>query len=282
MINFTKAIKFEIIKNIKTLPQINEFLRGFVYSAGIEKNKNKIYLNIKSKEIKEYIIYFFKKINLNLERIFINHQQYLVFDKNNFNLSEKFNHWSSFFAGVFCGGGSIKNLSSTTYHLRLSSNSKEFINFIMNKLNTYNFNFKMLEHKQHYLIYISKQEQISDFLKAIEAINSFFTFEDAKIRRDLTNNVNRINNIDICNLNKIAVSAEKHLNNINLLFSNKLEYFFNEKQIFFFQQKKKYPYESLKNLSQIINNEYDIFIPKSTMNSWLIKLNNLIEEYKKK
>ncbi|MGP1451738.1 MAG: DNA-binding protein WhiA [Metamycoplasmataceae bacterium] len=281
MINFTKTIKFEIIKNIKTLPQINEFLRGFVYSAGIEKNKNKIYLNIKSKEIKEYIIYFFKKINLNLERIFINHQQYLVFDKNNFNLSEKFNHWSSFFAGVFCGGGSIKNLSSTTYHLRLSSNSKEFINFIMNKLNTYNFNFKMLEHKQHYLIYISKQEQISDFLKAIEAINSFFTFEDAKIRRDLTNNVNRINNIDICNLNKIAVSAEKHLNNINLLFSNKLEYFFNEKQIFFFQQKKKYPYESLKNLSQIINNEYDIFIPKSTMNSWLIKLNNLIEEYKK-
>ncbi len=282
MINFTKAIKFEIIKNIKTLPQINEFLRGFVYSAGIEKNKNKIYLNIKSKEIKEYIIYFFKKINLNLERIFINHQQYLVFDKNNFNLSEKFNHWSSFFAGVFCGGGSIKNLSSTTYHLRLSSNSKEFINFIMNKLNTYNFNFKMLEHKKHYLIYISKQEQISDFLKAIEAINSFFTFEDAKIRRDLTNNVNRINNIDICNLNKIAVSAEKHLNNINLLFSNRLEYFFNEKQIFFFQQKKKYPYESLKNLSQIINNEYDIFIPKSTMNSWLIKLNNLIEEYKKK
>ncbi|WP_406617782.1 DNA-binding protein WhiA [Mycoplasmopsis lipophila] len=281
MINFTKTIKFEIIKNIKTLPQINEFLRGFVYSAGIEKNKNKIYLNIKSKEIKEYIIYFFKKINLNLERIFINHQQYLVFDKNNFNLSEKFNHWSSFFAGVFCGGGSIKNLSSTTYHLRLSSNSKEFINFIMNKLNTYNFNFKMLEHKQHYLIYISKQEQISDFLKAIEAINSFFTFEDAKIRRDLTNNVNRINNIDICNLNKIAVSTEKHLNNINLLFSNKLEYFFNEKQIFFFQQKKKYPYESLKNLSQIINNEYDIFIPKATMNSWLIKLNNLIEEYKK-
>ena len=92
MINFTKTIKFEIIKNIKTLPQINEFLRGFVYSAGIEKNKNKIYLNIKSKEIKEYIIYFFKKINLNLERIFINHQQYLVFDKNNFNLSEKFNH----------------------------------------------------------------------------------------------------------------------------------------------------------------------------------------------
>lgn len=280
-LNFAKQIKFEVLKNVKTLAQTNEFLKGFVYSAGLIENE-KILLNIKNKEINEKILSFFKKINLNVEKEYKNKQNFLVINKNAFNLSEKINDYSIFFAGVFCGGGNIQNLNTTNYHLSLKSYNKQFIDFILNKLNNYsNFNFKLIQIRKQYVIYLSKQESISDFLKAIEAVTAYFIFVENKIQRDLENNVNRINNIDICNLNKIAISGQKHLNNIEYLFEHSLDFNFNETQKMFFEQKKEQPYESLENLRKIIKQSKNVDITKSTMNNWLIKLRKIVERDKK-
>ncbi|WP_406615303.1 DNA-binding protein WhiA [Mycoplasmopsis hyopharyngis] len=279
-LNFAKQIKFEVLKNVKTLAQTNEFLKGFVYSAGLIENE-KIFINIKSKEIKDKVLSFFKKINLNVEKEYKNKQKFLVINKSSFNLNEKVNDYSIFFAGVFCGGGNIQDLNTTNYHLSLRSYNKQFIDFILNKLNKYsNFNFKLIQIQKKYVIYLSKQESISDFLKAIEAVSAYFVFVENKIQRDLENNVNRINNIDICNLNKIALSGQKHLSNIEYLFENNLDSNFNEIQKMFFEQKREQPYESLKNLRQIIKQSKNIDITKSTMNNWLIKLRKIVEKDK--
>ncbi|MBU4693702.1 DNA-binding protein WhiA [Mycoplasma zalophidermidis] len=272
--NFTQKIKNEIFSKKRNKDEISEFLRGFIF-ANCTQNEF-ITLKITSNETLDYILILLNFININYSL----DKNQICINKNDFNLEVNFKDPASFFAGAFVGGGTISDLNKSSYHLQLSSNYEKFIDIFMNKLNEYDFGFQKIFHRKKFLIYIKKHEKISDFLKAINVIDSMFKLEDSRIKRDFDNTFNRINNIDLANLKRIVKSNQQHLKNIDYIYHNNLESCFTEKQLEFFTILKNNPDESLSKISEILLDESEIKISKSGLNHWLIKLREIVKKYK--
>ncbi|UUM19087.1 DNA-binding protein WhiA [Mycoplasma sp. 1018B] len=275
--NFSLQIKYEILKKQKTKDQIYDFLKGFISSKVIFDIHKNILLVIRDKTIRENIINF-----LNILKItFTQEKTNIIILAKEFNLNEQIIYLNSFFAGFFAGSGSINNLNKTSYHLAINSNYEIFIDQIQKKLNTYDFGFVKMFYKQKYILYIKKQEKISDFLKAIEAINSYFIFEDSIITRDYQNNINRLNNIDYSNIEKIVNAQEKYLEFINYINEHNLKENFKEDELVFFDLIKNNIGESLNNYTFLLQ-KYNIHKTKAGLNHWLIKLKKIVNEHKEK
>ncbi|WP_029608733.1 DNA-binding protein WhiA [Mycoplasma simbae] len=271
-VNFSQQIKNEIFLKKKNKQEINEFIRGFVFSsATIDKD---IEIKINSDVT---FAHFIELLQSCVSEFSIKNKA-IIMPLSAIDLELKIHLPSAFFAGVFSASGSISNLDQSSYHLQISSNYTEFIELFQQKLNEYYFGFQSIQHKGKHLIYLKRHEKISDFLKAIGAIESMFAFEDSRIQRDFDNSLNRINNVDVANIKKIVNSNQKHIKNINFIFEHNLAHLFNDKQLKLFDLMLKSPEESLNTYSEKLAEE-QIFISKSGLNHWLIKLGKVVNEH---
>ncbi|MCU4706945.1 DNA-binding protein WhiA [Mycoplasma sp. CSL7503-lung] len=278
--SFSWTIKKEIINNITKTKEIKSFLYGLYFSNAIEKEDFQI-ITIKNNYILNKVVSRLNKLKITIykilkNKIYISNQEYKkIIDKK---WEEKL---TSFFAGVFCGGGSISDKNSTSYHLEISTHSNENTEMIIKKLNKYDFNFQILKRRNRYLAYTKKIDELLDFLSAIGAKKSWFELQNLKITRDIENVSNRINNIDISNLQKIANSSIKHIENINYIFENNLMDMFNDDQLVFFRIKLENSWISMNEIVKKLEQEHNIVITKSGLNHWLRKLNNIVLDHKK-
>ncbi|VEU70231.1 DNA-binding protein WhiA [Mycoplasmopsis glycophila] len=278
---FAWEIKKEIINNASSKPEIFAFLSGLIF-ANASENETRYELKIKNQYILEKIILKLSKMKIPFEKnekwktkIIINKKDFLVKDEIDYK-----DYLTFFFAGVFCGSGNISSKVSTSYHLEISSRYKEKIDKIMEKLNLYEFHFQQFYRNEKYYIYVKKQDKLLDFLSAIGAKKSWFKLQNWRIEKDKENILNRINNIDISNLQKIAKSSLKHIENINYVFENNLESEFKENELVFFRVKTENKWASFVELSNILLTENNIFITKSGLNHWLRKLEKVVEKHK--
>lgn len=272
--NFTQEIKDEIVsKKRYSNEEIYEFLRGLVYAKGIIEN-DIVSLRINTSEFRNVVVKYFEKVKINLT---VKNSQ-LSFNVSELPLEEKFLNPSAFYQGVFFGSGSISNLSKSSYHLQICSNYEKFIDVIMNKLNEYDFNFIRYERNSKYVIYIKKFEKISDFLKAISVSNSLFKFIDNTINRDFNNNINRLNNIDLSNIQKSINANNKHISNIKFIYDKHLEKHFSKEQLKMFEIIVNNPEESLNSLVNIFNENNEKPITKSGLYHWLTKLSQIVKK----
>lgn len=125
----------------------------------------------------------------------------------------------AYLRGVFISCGSVNNPRTSNYHLELLLKDKDHATDILNLINTFRYNAKMIERHKGWMIYIKEAEKISDFLKLIEAYGSVMKFEDIRIYRDISNSINRMNNCDIANQKKALVSAQKQMDDIQMIES---------------------------------------------------------------
>ncbi|VEU75166.1 Uncharacterized protein conserved in bacteria [Mycoplasmopsis maculosa] len=271
--SFTKEIKNEILNKNFSSKDSYSFLRGYIYSKAIILN-NFIKLQINDIYTKNTIIKLLKKNLIS----FLESGSTIKINRLDFDMVEDFSNPSLFFQGVFVGGGTISDLNKSSYHLQLSSNYEAYVDLMIKKLNDYDFNFSKIKHRNKFLIYIKKHEKISEFLNAIMAINSYFTFVDKQINRDYENNLNRINNIDVSNIKKFVSANIRHVNNIKKMYESKLENIFNINQLNFYNLLLEHQDESLSTLVQIYNEKYDKNITKSGVYHWLEKLNNKVSK----
>ncbi|BAP01092.1 hypothetical protein MCAL160_0570 [Mycoplasmopsis californica HAZ160_1] len=269
--NFTQKIKQELLAKKKTRQEISDFLRGFIFAGG--NIGEYILLKITASEVQNYILDLLASVKINFD-----------FDGNLIKIRNRlvdlkeiiFSPWA-FFAGVFVASGSISNLDKSSYHLQISSRYEKYIDLFQSKLNEYDFGFQKIKHQNRYLIYIKKHEKISDFLKAITAIDSMFLFEDSRIQRDFDNSMNRINNVDVANIKKVVESNQKHIKNIEIMIANNLQHHFNPNQIAFYNLMHSNPEESLNSYANILS-QSGIEISKSGLNHWLIKLAKIVKK----
>ena len=73
---------------------------------------------------------------------------------------------------------------------------------------------KVLSHKNGFVTYLQKAEDIMDFLLVIGAMNSKDTFEEVKIMRETRNDLNRANNAETANIARTISASMKTINNI--------------------------------------------------------------------
>ncbi|WP_408007729.1 DNA-binding protein WhiA [Pseudalkalibacillus sp. A8] len=122
----------------------------------------------------------------------------------------------SYLRGAFLAGGSL-NHPETSYHLEIFSMYEEHTQSLLELMNTFDLNAKMLERKKGFIIYLKEGEKISEFLTLIGAHNALLYFEDVRIMKDMRNSVNRLVNCETANLNKTVGASLRQVENIRLI-----------------------------------------------------------------
>lgn len=184
----------------------------------------------------------------------------------------------AFLKGAFLACGSINDPKTNQYHLEFLIKEEKDANLVNKILQSFNFNSKILKREREYMVYIKMSENISDFLKGINATNALFYFEDIRIYKDHKNMVNRLNNFEQANLEKSLASSKKIIDNINYLEQKDLLNLLEERTKEIIKYKKKYPDTTLNELSEIITLETGKSISKSGVNHHFRKIKELIEK----
>lgn len=305
---FTTRLKEEITKNdidqIESLVELSAFI---TYAGQIKKNKitlvmenasvaRRIYKDIKSNfginvritvrnqkrfRVKQiYILEITEKVEHVLETL-------NIIKNNRKNLPEEYflstqEEKIAFLRGAFLACGSINDPSTAGYHLEFTSPMKKEGTYLSNIMKEFNIVSKVLKRNNHYMTYIKSAEMISDMIRLLGATNSFFYFEDIRIYRDHKNMVNRLNNCEIANQEKILKTGMKQLDDIKYLKEHDLVGLLDENVQEAVRYREAYPETSLQELADIISTETGRQIGKSGINHYFIKVKKLVEKHKEK
>ncbi|WKX02507.1 DNA-binding protein WhiA [Candidatus Mycoplasma mahonii] len=268
--SFALEIKKEILSQEFNEAQAQEFLDGIISTAGFNQMQETI-IKINNKDISNVLKDMLGQLYIPYDNTYENRNWIIVEER--IPLKEnKIKLPGYYFAGAFLGGGSISNIDSTSYHLEIQMYSNLSANIIKNFLNKYNFNFNLIQRRQLWVLYIKKADEISDFLKAIQAFQSMLAFEDSRINRDLLSMVNRYSNLDIYNQKKLVDSYSAFMDDYLYIQKHNMQKNFRDQELSFYELKSKNQYKSLNELIPLYNKKNKINKTRSALNHYLIKL----------
>lgn len=122
----------------------------------------------------------------------------------------------AYMRGVFLGGGSV-NSPEGTYHLEIITDNEKHARYIGKLMQRLRLPAKKSERKNWHVVYLKDSEQIVRFLNIIGAHAALLNFENARIYKDMRNQVNRLVNCETANLNKTINASVRQLENIKLV-----------------------------------------------------------------
>ncbi len=125
---------------------------------------------------------------------------------------------AAFCRGAFLTGGSTTDPEST-YHLELVTSHNVLSREVISLLFELNLPAKLTSRKTNNIIYFKESSHIEDFLTHIGAPLSALEFMQAKLVKDLRNNINRHVNCEVANMTKTADAAKLQLQAINSIKS---------------------------------------------------------------
>ncbi len=188
----------------------------------------------------------------------------------------------AYIRGVFLAFGSVNDPKTSQYHMELSFDNLEYANFINDILDSYNLNSKILKRDSRFIVYIKESEKITDFLRIIKATNALLYYENIRIYRNRNNKINRINNCEQANVDKIIQSAKNQIDDINCIIKRDAYQLLDDKVKVAADYRLKYPEESLTELSRIMTMETGTSITKSGLHHRFNKIKLLAQRLKSK
>lgn len=203
---------------------------------------------------------------------------------NDLRLNENLWKWlvnkrirSNYLIGLFLQGGSINNPLSSNYHFELKIHNPEILKTVEKIFDNINIPLFTLERNKTVIIYIKRSESISDILKLMNATESMFEYEEKRISRDYTNQISRLNNLDISNLKKTIEASHDQIKNIDYIKSNGLYNQLSDKEKIYCDLRIKYQQSSLNDLVSYFKSEHNIDISRSGINHIVRKLKKIID-----
>jgi len=190
----------------------------------------------------------------------------------------------AYLRGVFLSKGSANDPKTSRYHLEILLDEKYESVFVQRLLNQFALNSKILMRDNKYMVYLKDSEKISDFLKLIQASRAVLYYEDIRILREQKNMTNRLNNCEQANIDKIILTCNNQINDINIIDEELGIDFLDDKIKEACVYRLKYPETSLLELSEIISFETGSTITKSGLNHRFRKIREIaqkVEESKK-
>lgn len=185
----------------------------------------------------------------------------------------------AYIAGAFLVGGSVSSLDAKYYHLEIRSDNYKYLQFLQNMLIAFNIFPVLTKHtKKQLILYLKKADQISDFLKLIQATNCMFAFEEHKISRDMNSNITRWNNLDVSNINKSSITGVKQVKWINAIKDKDVYKKQSNKFKAFCELRLINQESSLQELVSLMKKQYKITITKPGLNHLARKLEKLFKE----
>lgn len=184
----------------------------------------------------------------------------------------------AYLRGVFMTCGSVNDPKTSRYHLELVVDTNNYAKFINKILNDLKLNSKIIRREKNYMVYIKESEKISDFLRLIKSYNGVMYFEDIRIYRDHKNMTNRLNNCEQANMDKIFITANNQIKDIEKLKKHKLIDTIEPKIKEVIEYRLKYPESSLSELANIMTNELGYKISKSGLNHRFRKIKTIVSK----
>lgn len=123
--------------------------------------------------------------------------------------------------GAFLSSGSLHNPEKGEYQLSIANVYQEHAEDLQEIFHNFGLNAKIIERKNRYILYLSKAEEIMDFLTLIGAMQARLKFEDAKMIREMRGLANRQSNFESANINKTVLAAQEAIEAIRFLYEKK-------------------------------------------------------------
>ena len=167
----------------------------------------------------------------------------------------------AFLRGTFLAAGSISD-PEKGYHLEIVCSTME------------RADARIVTRKKNQVVYLKEVSQIVDFLGVVEAGIALMNLENIRIRKEISNNINRKVNCETANIGKTVSAAVKQIEDIRYI----------ETHVGFSQLTEeleetavcrlRYPEATLKELGEMMNPP----VGKSGVNHRLRKLGRIADE----
>lgn len=181
---------------------------------------------------------------------------------------------AAFLRGAFLAGGSVTD-PGKGYHLELNTThqsvAREGFSLIQETLG---FPPKTASRGGGQVLYLKQSDRVSDCLTYLGAPVAAMGIMEAKLEKELNNNVNRRCNCDDANISKVVEAAQEQLTAIRILQEQKRYENLPDKLKKAAQARKKHPEASLTELAAMMEPP----ITKPAMNHRLKKLVQMAQE----
>lgn len=181
----------------------------------------------------------------------------------------------AYIRGAFICAGSITD-PEKNYHLEFSNSDYDHCSDLKKIIQSFGIEAKIVERKNHYILYIKEGEQIVDTLNIMSAHKALMELENVRIVKDLRNNLNRIVNCETANINKVVSASVKQINAIEYIKSTVGLSYLTPQLREMAEIRLQYPDMSLKELGAMLSRP----VGKSGVNHRLSKIMQIEKELK--
>lgn len=126
----------------------------------------------------------------------------------------------AFIRGAFMAVGSMSD-PEKGYHLEFVCEEEEQAKLLHNIIASFGIDTKIVERKEHYIVYMKEGTAIVDLLNVMEAHISLMELENLRILKEMRNSINRRVNCETANINKTVSAATKQVEDIRYIEAKK-------------------------------------------------------------
>ncbi len=103
------------------------------------------------------------------------------------------------------------------YHIEIAAPNEALAGFIVQQLNAFEIEARVSLRKSKYVVYLKRAEDISDMLSLLGAAKAMMAFENVRVKKEVSNRVNRQLNCDNSNINRSMNAAEAQIRDIRYI-----------------------------------------------------------------
>ena len=122
----------------------------------------------------------------------------------------------SFVRAAFMMCGAVSH-PEKGYHIELAAPTEALAEFISRQLAEFELPVRIAERKSRYVVYLKRAEDIADLLSLLGAANAMMAFENVRVKKEVSNRVNRQLNCDSSNINRVMLAAESQIQDIRYI-----------------------------------------------------------------
>jgi len=122
----------------------------------------------------------------------------------------------NFVKSAFMVSGGMAN-PEIEYHIEIAAPNEEFADYVIKSINYYEISAKKTCRKSKNVVYLKKSDDVSDMLTLMGASQAVLALQNVRIKKDVSNKVNRQLNCDNSNINRVMETALLQIEDIRYI-----------------------------------------------------------------
>lgn len=125
--------------------------------------------------------------------------------------------YRAYLRGAFIISGTITDPNRVSYHLEMVTEYERHAIYLRSVMEKCRLSPRIVRRKELHVVYLKEGEQIVDFLNLVGAHSSLLKVEEARVRKSMRNQVNRLVNAETANLNKTMATSWRQVDCIRYI-----------------------------------------------------------------